>query len=93
MNNLGPGVLVHVHDPTKEPGSQVELGEGMHKFLAEDPEALPALAVDMIVCAIDKVAVDETEAVRLQWRILDAMTEKLRRFQRLDRASGASGSS
>ena len=66
-----------INDLTRKPGSRVELGAEMHKFLAENPDAIPTIAVEMIVAVVYEVAVDQDEAVQLQWQVTEAMTEKL----------------
>lgn len=83
-------MLVYIVDVTKKAGEgrRIELGADMHKLLADHPDVLPTLAVDMIVAAINKVTIDQDEANRLQWQVVEAMAEKLQRFKRMDRTFG-----
>lgn len=83
MEDFAPGTLIFISDLTPKPGTRVELGVGMHKFLAENSDALPTIAVQMICAVIDKVTVDEDEAQRLQWEVTEAMAEKLANFKRI----------
>ncbi|MCC6678267.1 MAG: hypothetical protein IT436_14090 [Phycisphaerales bacterium] len=83
MDDFAPGTLIFISDLTRKPGSRVELGVDMHKFLAENPAALPTIAVQMICAVIDKVSIDQDEAQRLQWEVTEAMTEKLANFKRI----------
>ncbi|MBX3385365.1 MAG: hypothetical protein KF768_02210 [Phycisphaeraceae bacterium] len=55
----------------------------MHKFLADNADALPTIAVQMICAVINKVTIDEDEAQRLQWEVTEAMAQKLTNFKRI----------
>jgi hypothetical protein len=77
MDDLPRDVFLFIHDPAKEPRSVIGLGADMHKLLVEDPDALPALAVDMIVATINKLAVDEDHTIALQEQVTKAMILRL----------------
>lgn len=83
MNDFSPGTLVFIADLAREHGTRVELGVDMHKFVAENSDALPTIAVQMICAVIDKVSIDQEEAQRLQWEVTEAMTEKLANCKRI----------
>lgn len=82
MDEFPPGTLVFISDLTRKARARVELGADMHRFLAENSDALPTMAMAMICAVIDEVTIDEKEAQRLQWEVTEALAKKLAGFRR-----------
>ena len=83
-----PRSLLFVYDLDHPKQKRVEVGRETPRLIAEMPDLLPTMAVDLIVEGVRSAArllgLDEEQANALMWSNVQAMTEKLQKFKDMD---------